>query len=170
MMHNALVFVEPVREHPVPVPRHNTISVNGTSVVHVICDSDLGNSARGLDHVTIGHRQWLLVDLTTVTFATPFECGALIKTMDRVSPGRFCIIATQRSPWVGEMFPTRTRQVTFQSVGDALQMLVLAGEGFSGEWPGSALVSPVKLNVTQSWLARCPLAPRARDAAARHTR
>jgi hypothetical protein len=137
--------------------------------VHVTCDSDLGNSIRNLEHLSIGSLQWLVMDLTTVTSATQFACTALVTVLDRVSPHRFCVVTAARSPWVAEMLPKRARRVTFQSVGDALQMLVFAEEGFGAAWLGSALVRPIKLDVTQSWLARCPLAPHALAAVGRHS-
>ena len=174
-MYNASVLVQPVRLGPISVPQHSILSATGASVVQVTCDSDLGDSdlgdsIRGLDHVTIGHRQWLVFDVTTVTSATQFACTALVMALDRVSPNRFWVVAAARSPWVGEMLPRRARRVTFQSVGDALQMLVLAEEGFGAAWLGSALVHPIKLDVTQPWLARCPLAPHALAAVARQRR
>jgi hypothetical protein len=169
-MHNAVVVVQPGGLGPVPVPRHSIMSAAGTTVVQLTCDSDLGNSVRGLDRVNVGPRQWLLVDLTTVTTATPSACAALIAVLDHVSPDRFCVVAAARSPWVGEMLPRRARRMTFLSVGDALQMLVFAEEGFGAAWLGSASVRPIKLDVTQSWLARCPLAPHAVAAAARDRR
>lgn len=153
-MHSASLLVQPVRQRPISVHQRGILSATGTPVVHVTCDSDLGNSIRGLDHITIEPRQWLLVDLTTVTSATQVACTALVTELDRLSPNRFCVVAAARSPWIGELLPRRARPVTFQSVGDALQMLILAEEGFAAAWLGSALVRPFKLDVTQSWLAR----------------
>jgi hypothetical protein len=121
-----------------PVPRHRTVSVSGLSIVQVVCQMDLGTSVRGLRSLRIGHGEWLLVDLTPVSSATEFACGALVTVMDRISPDRFCFVAAARSPWVGEMLPRRARPVTFQSVGDALQMLVFARDGFGGRWLAGA--------------------------------
>jgi hypothetical protein len=138
---------------PVPVPQRNIPSAMVTSVVQMTCDSDLDNYVRHVDHDPIGPPQWLLVDLTMVLYATQFGCRALVTALDRVSPNRFCIVVAPRSPWVGEMLPPRALRVTFQSVGDALQMLVLAEEGFGAAWLGSALVRPANwasLNPTRS--------------------
>ena len=154
-MRNAPVMVRPVRKRRVLAERHSTISISGTSVVQVLSDAELENSVRDLDEVGVGHRDWLLVDLAAVRSATPFTCKALVTAMDLLSPDRFCVVVPPCSPWLGAMLPMRVRHVTFRSVGDALQMLVFAGEGLDAGWMGLGhALGPVRWNVPQSSVAR----------------
>jgi hypothetical protein len=148
-VHSASVSVPPVRLRPVLVTHRSIPSAMATSVVQVTCGSDLGGDVRYLDDEPIGPHQWLLVDLTAVTSATHLGCRALVTALDRVSPDQFCIVAVPRPPWVGEMLPHRARRVTFLSVGDALQMLVLAEEGFGGSWLARDLLRRGELDLAE---------------------
>lgn len=155
-MRNGLIAVRPLRERAVLAERYPTTPTSETSVVHVLCDADLESCVRELDGVGVGHRDWLLVDLSPVRSATPFTCSALVVAMDRLSPDRFCVVVPPSSRWLGAMLPRRARRVTFQSIGDALQMLVFAVDGLDGGWMGRgrAAVGPVSLNVSRPSLAR----------------
>ena len=133
-MRKALAVIQPVRERPVLAERHSTVSICGTSVVQVLCDADLENSVRDLDDLGVEHRNWLLVDLASVRSATPFMCRALVTAMDHVSPKRFCVVVPPCAHSLRAMLPSRVRPVTFRSIGDALQMLVFAGEGLDAGW------------------------------------
>jgi hypothetical protein len=135
--HSISTFVQPVRLRPALASQRSIPSATATSVVQLACDSDLDSYVRCFDDEPIEPRQWLVLDLTGVTTATHFACKALLTALDHASPSQFCIVAAPRSPWVGEMLPQRARRVTFLSVGDALQMLVLAEEGFGASWLGT---------------------------------
>ena len=139
-MHNALILGRRLEARRASGQQHSTISISGTSVVQVLCDSDLGTSVRGLDHIRVGRRDWLLVDLAPVRSASPFTCSALIAALDRLSPDRFCVVAPNTPPWIGMMLPRRAGHVTFRSTGDALQMLVFAIEGLDAGWMRPATV------------------------------
>lgn len=156
-MRNSLVVFRPVNERRVPAEQHSTISISGTSVVQVLSDAELENFVRDLDEIGVGHRDWLLVDLSPVRSATRVTCSALVTAMDLLSPVRFCVVVPPCSSWLGALLPRRVHRVTFRSAGDALQMLAFAIEGLDAGWMGLRLaVSPVGPDVPRSSLARLP--------------
>ena len=141
VMHE-LVTAVPVGASPNDEPdgtRHTLGTVTGAPIEIITADADLWSCVRALDQGVPpdGQRldvEWLVIDLSAVTEATPFECGALLSAMDRARVRGCCLVVPPHSEWLCDMLPARARRLTFQSIGDAVQMVAFAVEGHDGGW------------------------------------
>lgn len=109
-----------------------------TVVLDVKIPPDLINAAEQLYSVFLARGEWLLVDLAPVRIANKRSAASFVGALEMVAPTRFCLVATSRSRWVTRLLPHLAAPVTFGSMGDAVQMMVLANHGYGSEWGHTA--------------------------------
>ena len=105
-----------------------------TVILEVNIPADLFNAPAQLYNVYLRRDDWLLVDLTPVRIASKRSGVSFLGALEMVASARFCLIATPRSRWITHLLPDLAAPVTFKSMGDAVQMMVLENHGFGSEW------------------------------------
>src|SRR4051812_38892998 len=87
--------------------QHTLGTVTGTPIEIIASDADLWSCVRALDNGVPpdGQRldvEWLVIDLSAVREATPFECGALLSAIDGTSVRGCCLVVPPSSEWLCE--------------------------------------------------------------------